>query len=301
MNRAIRSQVEQAIAESDVLLFVVDIESGIHPIDLEIAQYLRKARRPLILVVNKADNLPDETRQLAFYELGLGDPFAVSAAVGKSSGDLLDRLVSLLPDTPEANARRVRPCRRGRPLERREVESNEQAEARPGDTCRRRARDDTRHHRRHSSTRVTEIIVHRHPGLRKRNRSEDRVHSTSDQPRDGARRCLSAVVDAKAGCVQDLKIANDMGAQGSQNIAVNKWDLIEEKVTNTTRDGNGTKRRARHYRVHSVLLRLGEDWPARPQSADAIVAVAAGAKSACPRRSQSCWKNCSHASNRRSR
>ena len=102
MNRAIRSQVEQAVADSDVLLFVVDIESGIHPMDLEIAQYLRKVKRPLILVVNKADDLPDETRQLAFYELGLGDPFAVSAAVGKSSGDLLDQLVSLLPDTPAA-------------------------------------------------------------------------------------------------------------------------------------------------------------------------------------------------------
>src|SRR5712691_10799159 len=101
MNRAIRGQVEQAIADSDALLFVVDIESGIHPMDLEIAQSLRKARRPLLLVVNKADNLPDETRQLAFYELGLGDPFAVSAAVGKSSGDLLDRLVSLLQNAPE--------------------------------------------------------------------------------------------------------------------------------------------------------------------------------------------------------
>ena len=102
MNRAIRSQVEQAVADSDVLLFVVDVESGIHPMDLEIAQYLRKAQRPLLLVVNKADNLPDEARHLDFYELGLGDPFPVSAAVGKSSGDLLDRLVSLLPDTPEA-------------------------------------------------------------------------------------------------------------------------------------------------------------------------------------------------------
>src|SRR5437867_11424167 len=98
LNRAIRGQVEQAIADSDVLLFVVDVESGIHPMDLEIAQYLRKAKRPLLLVVNKADNLPDETRHLAFYELGLGDPVPVSAAVGKSSGDLLDELVELLPD-----------------------------------------------------------------------------------------------------------------------------------------------------------------------------------------------------------
>src|SRR5213076_3363005 len=99
MNRAIRGQVEQAIADSDVLLFVVDIESGIHPMDLEIAQYLRKAKRPLLLAVNKADELPDETRQLAFYELGLGDPFAVSAAVGKNSGDLLDKVAAILPDS----------------------------------------------------------------------------------------------------------------------------------------------------------------------------------------------------------
>src|SRR6266581_3819741 len=103
MNRAIRGQVEQAIADSDVLLFIVDIESGIHPMDLEIAQSLRKAHRPVLLVVNKADNLPDETRQLAFYELGLGDPFPVSAAVGKSSGDLLDRVVSLLPESRDAD------------------------------------------------------------------------------------------------------------------------------------------------------------------------------------------------------
>ena len=64
LNRAIRSQVEQAIAESDVLVFLVDIEAGVHPMDLEIAQYLRHAKRPVLLVVNKADQLPDETRQL---------------------------------------------------------------------------------------------------------------------------------------------------------------------------------------------------------------------------------------------
>src|SRR5207244_10602547 len=103
LNRAVRHQVEQAVTESDVVLFLVDVEHGVHPADLEIAQYLRKARRPMILVANKADQLPVDSRHLAYYELGLGDPFPVSAAVGKSSGDLLDRLVSLLPDTPEAD------------------------------------------------------------------------------------------------------------------------------------------------------------------------------------------------------
>src|SRR2546426_2620926 len=64
LNRAIRAQVETAIAESDVVLFLVDVEGGVHPADLEIAQYLRKAGRPLIVVANKADRLPDETRHL---------------------------------------------------------------------------------------------------------------------------------------------------------------------------------------------------------------------------------------------
>src|SRR2546428_4758741 len=102
LNRAIRTQVEAAVAASDVVLFLVDVDEGVHPADLEIAQYLRKARRPLILVANKADQLPKDTRHLVFYELGLGDPFPGSAPVGKSSGDLLDRVVGLLPAAPEA-------------------------------------------------------------------------------------------------------------------------------------------------------------------------------------------------------
>ena len=97
LNRAVKEQVEQAVAESDVLLFVVDVEEGVSPSDLEIAQELRRAGRPVLVVANKADRLPDDDRHLAFYELGLGDPFPVSAAIGKSSGDLLDRVVDLLP------------------------------------------------------------------------------------------------------------------------------------------------------------------------------------------------------------
>src|SRR6267143_432508 len=75
LNRAIRTQIELAIAESDLLLFLVDVEQGVHPADLEIAQYLRRAQRPVVLVANKADHLPNDTRHLAFYELGLGAPF----------------------------------------------------------------------------------------------------------------------------------------------------------------------------------------------------------------------------------
>src|SRR5207249_7372366 len=102
LSRAVRTQVELAVVESDVVLFLVDVEQGVHPLDLEIAAYLRRAGagRPVILVANKADQLPADTRHLVFYELGLGDPFPVSAAVGKSSGDLLDRVVEALPVVP---------------------------------------------------------------------------------------------------------------------------------------------------------------------------------------------------------
>src|SRR5439155_21936234 len=64
------------------------------------AEYLRRAERPVILVANKADRLPADTRHLVFYELGLGDPLPVSAAVGKNSGDLLDRVVEGLTVVP---------------------------------------------------------------------------------------------------------------------------------------------------------------------------------------------------------
>ena len=96
LSQAVRSQVELAVAESDVVLFLVDVEQGVHPGDLEIAEYLRRAERPVILVANKADRLPADTRHLVFYELGLGDPLPVSAAVGTNSGDLLDRVVEAL-------------------------------------------------------------------------------------------------------------------------------------------------------------------------------------------------------------
>src|SRR5437867_4575446 len=99
LDRAIRTQVEGAIAEGDLVLFVVDVIDGVTAADVEIAHDLRRAGRPVLLVANKADQLPDDHRHLAFYELGLGDPLPVSAAIGKSSGDLLDRVAAMLPET----------------------------------------------------------------------------------------------------------------------------------------------------------------------------------------------------------
>src|SRR6185503_952188 len=97
MDRAIRQQVEFALAESDVILFLVDGREGVTPLDQQIAERLRRAGRPVLLAVNKLDDLERSTAQYDFYQLGFGDPIGVSAAVGKGSGDLLDAVVEKLP------------------------------------------------------------------------------------------------------------------------------------------------------------------------------------------------------------
>jgi small GTP-binding protein len=85
MDRAIRRQVEFALSEADVIVFLVDGREGLHPLDQAIAERLRKAGRPVLLAVNKLDNLEQSTEQYAFYALGFGDPVGVSAAVGKAA------------------------------------------------------------------------------------------------------------------------------------------------------------------------------------------------------------------------
>ncbi len=94
----VRQQVELAIRESDAVLFVVDARAGLNPDDLEIASMIRKANKPAVLVANKVERFDPPPQTYEFYQLGLGDPVPVSAAEGLNTGDMLDRLVELLPD-----------------------------------------------------------------------------------------------------------------------------------------------------------------------------------------------------------
>ena len=90
--RAIREQAHLAIDEADVILFVVDVSAGIHPLDQEIANILRKANKKVLLLVNKTDNMTREQLEThEFYELGLGDPVPVSAISGRGVGDFINR------------------------------------------------------------------------------------------------------------------------------------------------------------------------------------------------------------------
>ena len=290
LNRAVRNQVELAVAESDVVLFLVDVEHGVHPTDLEIGQYLRKSRRPVILVANKADQLPVDSRHLAFYELGLGDPFPVSAAVGKSSGDLLDRVVEVLRtlDVRPASSPGREPGVPGRepgvPGREPEVPGGEPevpggepgvpgpepgvAGGEPGvhggeiavavvgrpnvgksslvnrllDSERLVVADEPGTTRDAIDTPLRyegrTLVFIDTAGLRKRSKVDDDIefYATLRTARaiERADVCV-LVVDAQEGMhVQDLKIANDAWERGAALIiAVNKWDLIEEKDTNT--------------------------------------------------------------------
>jgi GTP-binding protein len=97
MDRMIRDQAVMAIEESDLILFLVDGKAGVHPQDERIAELLRDSGKPLLVAVNKVDNLPLDTAHHEFWSLGLGEPMPVSALSGKGSGDLLDRIVANLP------------------------------------------------------------------------------------------------------------------------------------------------------------------------------------------------------------
>ena len=238
LNRAIRAQVEAAVRESDVLLFMVDVEQAVHPADLEIAQYLRGVDRPVLLVANKADRLPEDQRHLAFYELGLGDPFPVSAAIGKSTGDLLDRIVEMLPERDgEQVEDAVQVAIVGRPnvgksslLNRLLGRDRMVVADEPGTT-----RDSVDTPVEHEGRRLVFIDT---AGLRKRSKVQDDVefYATLRTSRaiERADVCV-LVVDALDGLhAQDLRIIGDAWERGAGVIvAVNKWDLIEEKDTNT--------------------------------------------------------------------
>ena len=94
---AIRKQVLLAAEEADLVLFLVDVETGITDWDEDVAQILRRSNLPIILVANKVDNSGMGYAAAEFYRLGLGDPQCVSAATGGGTGDLLDMILEKLP------------------------------------------------------------------------------------------------------------------------------------------------------------------------------------------------------------
>ena len=230
IDAAIRRQVEQAIAEADLLLMVVDGKTGLHPIDRRVADILREAGKPFILVVNKMDN-PSDPAWYEFFELG-ADPVPVSAMNGKQSGDLLDLIVSRIPEVAPEPQDVLRVAVIGRPNvgkssfvnrllgEERLVVSEEAGTTRD-------AIDSTMRYHGH------DIVFVDTAGLRRQSRVEDGIEFYSAlRSRRAIERadlcCL--LIDATEGLHnQDLKIAALAWEAGrGLIIVVNKWDLFEK-------------------------------------------------------------------------
>jgi len=104
LSRAVQAQAREAIGEADAAVLVVDARAGLRQGDAEVAEILRRATIPVVVVANKIDEPGDDYLAAEFHRLGLADPFPVSAAQGHGTGDLLDRLVELARDALDEEA-----------------------------------------------------------------------------------------------------------------------------------------------------------------------------------------------------
>ena len=238
MDIEIRRQVDQAIAEADLLLLVVDAKVGVHPMDARVVDILRDAQKPWILVANKADD-PRSTDFYEFYRLGAGDPVPVSAINGKNSGDLLDIVVERIPPAPPEAQDALRVAVIGRPnvgkssFLNRLLGEERLVVSEVAGTTRDAIDTPMRYHER-------SIVFVDTAGLRRQSRVEDGVEFYSSlrtrRAIERAEICL-LIIDAVEGVHnQDLKIANLAWEAGRGLIViVNKWDLKEKDDKTATR------------------------------------------------------------------
>jgi GTP-binding protein len=242
LEAAIRRQVDVAVRDAEAVLFLVDTQAGLHPADEAMAEALRPFGDRVLLVANKADELPHDQRHHAFHRLGLGEPIPVSAALGKGSGDLLDRVVERLASEQETvPAEAVQVAVIGRPnvgkssLTNRLLGEERSVVAPSPGTTRDAVDSPLRYHGRTLNFIDT-------AGLRRRPKVVDEIEFYSslrtERAIEQAEVCV-LVVDAALGMhAQDLRIAEQVWEQGAGLIvAVNKWDLLSEKDTSTARRG----------------------------------------------------------------
>ena len=235
---AIRSQVELAIDEASVILFMVDVETGITDLDEAFAQELRGTEKPLYIVANKADNTERSFQSADFYGLGLGEVFAISSASGSGSGDSLDQVVPHFEtnDEEDPDAGIPRLAILGRPNVGKSSFLNVLlGQERSIVTDIAGTTRDALHS--HYNLYGKEFILIDTAGLRKKAKISDNIefYSTmrSVQALQDADICI-IMLDAQRGMeAQDMNIVQlaHKNKKGTL-ILVNKWDLIE-KDTNT--------------------------------------------------------------------
>ena len=233
---AIRKQVIVATEEADVVLFVVDVQTGLTDWDQDVATILRRTKLPVILVANKTDNNDQIYDAAEFYALGLGEPQCISSATGSGTGDLLDACLEHFPpeDASDADADYTRVAVIGKPNvgksslvnlilgEKRVIVSNVAGTTRDSVDSR-------------FENKYGKYIFVDTAGIRRKSRVDDRIEKFSVMRAklaiERADVCL-IMIDARDGVTeQDTKIAGLAHEAGKASIiVVNKWDLVEKET-----------------------------------------------------------------------
>ncbi|CAN5367737.1 ribosome biogenesis GTPase Der [soil metagenome] len=242
ISEGIREQVHVAIEESDVILFVVDVEQGINTLDKSVAGLLRRVEKPVLVVVNKSDNERRVMDAVEFYELGLDEIFPISAMSGTGTGELLDRVAELFPDEPEKHVDDKNPkiAFVGRPNVGKSSLMNALLKSErcivtdiPGTT-----RDSINSKLKYNGKDYTLIDT---AGLRKRAKVKENIEFFSNVRTDRAIRDSDVAVlilDAMQGFdAQDKRIIREAESYNKGIvIALNKWDLVPDKDTNVLKE-----------------------------------------------------------------
>ena len=243
MDRLIRTQVETAIEEADVVVQMVDGKAGPHPLDYRIAQRLRRSGRPTVLLVNKIDNLGSDaaTGHHEFWEMGLGEPYPVSSASGKGSGDVLDAIVDHLPEAPsdEEGDDTLRVAVIGKPnvgkssFVNRLLGEDRLVVSETAGTTRDSIDTPFLYHGR-------EMVFVDTAGLRRQARIDERVEYYSAlRTEDAIERadvCVLLMDATEPMHIQDIRIAERAWKAGCGLIVVaNKWDLVEKETMTAPR------------------------------------------------------------------
>ncbi|MFN5875115.1 MAG: ribosome biogenesis GTPase Der, partial [Ignavibacteria bacterium] len=231
-DKAIREQAMLAIEEADVIVFAVDGRDGVTPVDTDIAKILRSSSKPVVLVVNKCDNAKADLNAAEFYSLGLGEPFAISALNGRSTGDFLDAVVADIEDNTDAEDTRLKIAIVGRPNVGKSSLTNallgkDRMVVTPIAGTTRDAIDSV------LTYYGEQIVLIDTAGLRRRSNISESIelYSTMRTARAIDRSDVTiVVVDATQGLeAQDKRIISDAEvARKGLIIALNKWDLIEK-------------------------------------------------------------------------
>ncbi len=235
ITRRVKDQVEIAIREADAIIFMVDVHDGVTISDIEIADMLRRSKKPVVLAVNKVDNPARENEALQFYELAIGDPIPISAYHAIATAELMDKLAELLPPSPpveEVEMMKVAIVGRrnvGKSTLLNAILGEERAivSETPGTT--RDAIDTT------FSLNGDSVLLIDTAGIRRSGRVERGIEKYSVLR---ALRAISRadvallVIDAHEGLTaQDLHVAGYIkDAFKGMVLVVNKWDLVEEDM-----------------------------------------------------------------------